>query len=180
MQGKKEDMDYREYMSLLSLNYQSIYSYILMLVANHNNADDIMQETTILMYEKFNVFEKGTDFLSWARKIAKYKTMEYYRKQKREKLVFDQDLVELIDQECKTFKENEDDWLDTLGKCVSDLERSDRELLHIRYHENASVLEISRRFGCSFQKVYRAMARINGLLHRCMRRKLGMEQIYDA
>ena len=54
-----------------------------MLIANHNDADDIMQETTIVMYEKFDSFEKGSDFLSWANTIAKYKTLEFLKKRKR-------------------------------------------------------------------------------------------------
>ena len=177
MKQKNDDMDYRNYMSLLSLNYQSIYSYILMLVANHNNADDIMQETSILMYEKFNVFEIGTDFLAWAKKIAKYKTLEYLRKQKREKVVFNQEIVELIDIESKSDSQTREEWLETLRNCVSGLSGNDRELLHIRYHENTSVLAIAKRFGCSFQKIYRNMARINGLLHNCMRYKIGLDEL---
>jgi RNA polymerase sigma-70 factor (ECF subfamily) len=70
------------------MNYQRIYNFILMLVASHNNADDIMQETTLAMFEKFNSFEKGSDFLAWAKTIAKYKTLEFLKTQKKDKVVF--------------------------------------------------------------------------------------------
>lgn len=172
MEQKKENMDYRSYMPLLSLNYQRIYSYILLLVANHNIADDIMQETSIVMYEKFNSFEEGTDFLAWAKTIAKYKTLAFLKKNKRDKVISNQKIVELIDHESSRDQRKHDDWLDALRKCLSLLPKRDRQLLHIRYHEDVSVKNIARRLGCSFQKVYRNMDRINGLLSQCVRKKI--------
>jgi RNA polymerase sigma-70 factor (ECF subfamily) len=170
-------MDYRNYMSLLSINYQRIYNFILMLVANHNNADDIMQETSIQMYEKFNSFEKGSDFLAWAKTIAKYKTLEFLKKQKKDKVVFNQEIVELIDQDSQGHQKKQDEWLDALRKCVSLLPQPDRQLLHIRYYENERITAIASRFGCSFQRIYRDMARINGLLVQCVRRKIGAAEL---
>lgn len=173
LEQENKKLDYREYMSLLSLNYQRIYNYILMLVANHNNADDIMQETSILMYEKFNMFEKGSDFLAWANTIAKYKTLEFLKKQKKDKLVFNQEIVDLIERDSQDRFKKHEEWLDALRKCVSLLSRLDRQLLHIRYYENVSTPVIANRLGCSFQKVYRNMSRINSSLIRCVRHKIG-------
>ena len=177
MNQKNDNMDYREYMSLLSMNYQRIYSYILILVANHNNADDIMQETSILMYEKFDSFEKGSDFLAWAKTIAKYKTLEFLRKQNRDKVVFNQEIVDLIDRDSQNHMKKHYEWLNALRKCVSLLPRLDRQLLHIRYHENTGVTVIAKRFGCSFQKIYRDIARINNSLILCIRRKIELDEL---
>ncbi len=176
MKHKNDNMDYQQFMSLLSLNYQRIYSFILMLVANHNNADDIMQETSVLMYEKFNSFKKGSDFLAWAKTIAKYKTLEFLKKQQRDKVVFNQEIVDLIEQDSHDCLRRHDEWLEALRKCISRLSRPDRQLLHIRYHENTSVIAIAKRFGCSFQKIYRDMVRINNLLFRCIKRKIGADE----
>ena len=172
MKQENKNMSYRSYMSLLSLNYQRLYSYVLLLTANHTIADDIMQETSILMYEKFTSFEEGTDFLAWAKTIARYKTFDYLKKKKREKIVFNQDLIDLIDQESSRRQIKHDDWLDALRKCVSLLPKIDRRLVNIRYNENVSVKDIASRIGCSFQKVYRNMARINGSLLKCVRQKI--------
>ena len=143
-----------------------------MLIANHNDADDIMQETTIVMYEKFDSFEKGSDFLSWANTIAKYKTIEFLKKRKRNKVFINQEIIDLIEQESQEHLQKQDERLDALRKCVSLLPRIDRKLLHIRYHENANVKDIANRFGCSFQKIYRNISRINGLLMRCIQSKM--------
>jgi RNA polymerase sigma-70 factor (ECF subfamily) len=171
------NIDYRIYVSLLSMNYQRIYNFILMLVASHNNADDIMQETTLAMFEKFNSFEKGSDFLAWAKTIAKYKTLEFLKTQKKDKVVFNQKIVDLIDQDSQKHQTKQEEWIEALRKCVSLLPKSDRQLLHIRYYENERIPAIAGRVGCSFQRIYRNMARINGVLVRCVRQKIGTAEL---
>ena len=172
-----DNIDYRNYMSLLSKNYQRIYNFILLLVSNHNNADDIMQETSILMFEKFNCFEQGTDFLAWAKTIARYKTLEYLRKQKSDKMVFNPDILELIEQDYEKHFSQRDDMVDKLRKCVSVLPHVDRQLLGLRYYEDISAVDIAKRFGCSFQKIYRDISRINSTLLHCIKHKIRMEEL---
>lgn len=173
MKAEEGKLYCRQYVSLLSSHYQQIYNYVLMLVASHNNADDIMQETSILMYEKFEMYEEGTDFLAWAKTIAKYKTLEFLKKQKKDKIVFSQDIVDLIEQDSHQQLQRHDELLEALRNCVSRLPCLDRRLLHVRYYENISVPALAVRLGCSFQKVYRDIGRINHLLIRCIRHKIG-------
>lgn len=130
-----------------------------------------MQETSLCMYEKFNDFEKGSDFLAWAKTIARYKTFEFLKKSQREKVVFSREIVELIDRESQDRTAKHDDWLDMLRQCISRLKHIDQQLLEIHYYENISIPVIAKRFGCSFQKIYRDMARINDSLVHCIRRK---------
>lgn len=160
----------------MSANHQRIYNFILLLVANRNNTDDIMQETSIFMYEKFNDFEKGSDFLAWAKTIARYKTFEFLRKNQREKVVFSAQIAELIDRESQDRTANYDEWLDMLRQCISRLQHIDQRLLQIRYYENISITAIAKRFGCSFQKIYRDMARINDSLVHCIRLKIRSDE----
>jgi RNA polymerase sigma-70 factor (ECF subfamily) len=139
--------------------------------------NDIMQETTIVMYEKFDNFQRGTDFFAWAKTIAKYKTLEFLQKQKREKVIFSKDIIDLIDEDSRQCFDRHKDWLDALQKCVSRLPQLDRDLLHLRYHANSSIAIIANRFGCSLQKIYRNIARINNTLVHCVRHTIRLEEI---
>ena len=172
MTQKRDNSTCGEFLSLLSVNHQGIYNYILMLVASHNDADDIMQETSVVLFEKFDSFEKGTDFLAWAKVIGKYKVLEFLSRKKKEKAVLSPEIVDLIDKQSQGCLSRQDEWTEALGKCVALLKLGDRQLLNMRYHENISVLQIARRTGSSFQKIYRSLARINGLLVRCIRKKV--------
>jgi RNA polymerase sigma-70 factor (ECF subfamily) len=151
-----------------------------MLVANHNDADDIMQEVSVLMLEKFNSFKEGTDFLAWARTIARYKTLEFLKKKKRNgTVVVAPEVFDFLEQESQKWSQKKEEWIDAVKRCISLLPKPDRQLIKLRYYENINVKLISHRLGCSFQKVYRELSRVNGLLMRCVRKKNRSQWIPD-
>lgn len=75
-----------QYIRLLSAHYVRIKSFIFTMLPNESDADDVMQETSITLWKKFNDFQSGTDFVAWPVTIAKYKALEaspcfWYHKQ---------------------------------------------------------------------------------------------------
>ena len=58
----------------LMMKYQRrIFAYIHTLVPSRSDAEDILQETSLTICEKFKDFEIGTNFYSWACQIAYWK-----------------------------------------------------------------------------------------------------------
>lgn len=161
----------KKFVTLLSSNHSKIYSYILMLVPSYNEADDIMQECSLVMLEKFNTFKEGTDFVAWGITIAKYQVLNYLKKKKRDKHIFDSDTIEALDSKGRTCIQNTDEeWFDALRKCLSKLNSSDFNLIKMWYYENLGIKSVTDRLGWSFQKVYRNLSRVNALLVECVRR----------
>ena len=77
MEKDRKQIDGREFVSLITANQRRIYAYILTLVPNFNDADDVMQETTATMWERKKDFQPGTDFVAWGARIAYFKILEY-------------------------------------------------------------------------------------------------------
>ena len=65
-------------------NQKRIYGYILSVVSNWSDVEDILQDTTSLMWKKFDEFTEGTSFSGWGIQIAKYKVLEFRRKNRKE------------------------------------------------------------------------------------------------
>ena len=162
---------YQVYVSLLVPNYYRIFNYILSMVANFNDAEDIMQETSILMLRKFDDFERDTNFVGWANAIARYKVLEFIKK-KKELVVLDQEMVDDLSNAYNKRTSLCNPWIDALHGCVGKLEVVDQKLLKMQYEENYTIKNISHVFGWSFQKIYRQKSRISGLLLRCIRREV--------
>ena len=59
-----------QFVSLLMTYQKRIYGFILTLVPNRSYAEEIMQETVMVMCRKFNDFEKGSNFLDQKSKIG--------------------------------------------------------------------------------------------------------------
>ena len=57
----------------LMMKYQRRIFYIHTLVPSRSDAEDILQETSVTICEKFQNFQLGTNFYSWACQIAYWK-----------------------------------------------------------------------------------------------------------
>ena len=56
-------------------NHKRIYAFILGMVANYQDAEDIFQQTILIMWSKFDRYERGTSFTSWGATVAKYEIL---------------------------------------------------------------------------------------------------------
>ena len=88
--------DSEEFVRLLTEAQGPVYGYLLTLIPDRNRARDLLQETNITLWKKAATFEEGTNFNAWACKIAYFHVLSFRRKMAREKLVFDDDILDYI------------------------------------------------------------------------------------
>lgn len=162
----------RAFVGLLAANQRKLFAYIVSLVANVNDADDILQETVFMMMNKFHEFELGTDFLAWATTIAYYRVLEFRRKKSKQELVFDDETICRIHEEMESELQDADEYVGHLKDCMGKLPDNDFNLIKLRYTNDMSVREIAARFGRTIQSVYRSISRIQNILRICIDRQL--------
>src|SRR5437773_9907570 len=80
-------------MTLLTRHQRQIFSYIYVLVPNRTDAEDLLQETSLVICEKFHEFKEGTDFVAWACQIAYWRVRYSRQKYARAKVFFHQEIV---------------------------------------------------------------------------------------
>lgn len=162
---------YEEFLGLLMANQQRIYAFILTLVPNHSNADDIMQDTIIVMWRKFGGFEIGTNFRAWGVTIARFIVMRFREKQRNSCVHFSEESLKAISSREEVF-DGIDDRLRALESCLTKLPDRDSELIRMRYEGKITIKAVAEKVGRPVQGMYKAMARIHNLLHQCVERTL--------
>src|SRR5215218_100140 len=70
----------KPFLRLFLQNQRRLYAYILTLLPNRADADDVLQETSLVMWDKFDPADPPTDFLAWARRVAYHKVLDFYKK----------------------------------------------------------------------------------------------------
>ena len=148
---------------------KQLFGYILTLVPSHADAEDILQETTCLMWDKFEEFEKGTNFLAWAKKIAKNKTLEYYRTKKKS-MYINIELLENIYEKHQT--ENLEEHMAALRGCLGKLEENDLKLIQLRFQNGITIKEIAENTDRSVHTLYKRMSCLYTLLQSCVRKTM--------
>ena len=154
--------------ALITRHQRQVFSYIYALVPNRYDAEDLLQETNVVICEKFNEFREGTDFVAWACQIAYWRVRNSRQKYARSKVIFNQEILDLVAQTADTMKEELDDRHEALGHCLQKLHPRDRQLLIVRYEPGGGVEEAARCSGRRLQTAYKALARLRKLLLDCV------------
>lgn len=90
----------REPVRLISRHSREIYAFILSVVPNWADADDILQKTTVKLWNGFDRFEPGTNFVAWGYKVAYFQIKTFRQKMGRERFHFS---TEFLDHIAETF-----------------------------------------------------------------------------
>jgi RNA polymerase sigma-70 factor (ECF subfamily) len=171
MDNNQTQIDGREFVSLITANQRRIYAYILTLVPNFNDADDVMQETTAMMWEQKNVFQPGTDFVAWGARIAYFKTLDYRKKLKRSnRMIMLDEQFEHISAKALAQNNKAEDMIHRLKDCLQKLSSHDQYLMHLRYCAGLTAKEVSMRIHKSLRNIYYNLSRIQGQLLACVER----------
>jgi RNA polymerase sigma-70 factor (ECF subfamily) len=154
--------------SLLTCHQQRILAYIHALVPDPHDALDVLQQTCLVICEKFDEFDPESDFVAWARQIAWWQVRAVRQKFARSKLLFGDDVLELIAGTAGAGYSEQDCRLDALSRCLERLLPRDRELVLARYERGGDVEQAARRSGRSLPAAYKALTRIRRLLFDCV------------
>ncbi len=165
----------KEFLRLLTLHDRQTFAYILLLVPNFNDAEEIAQEVRVKLWQQFgDRFERGTDFGAWARSVAFYEVRAFRRSARRQPIGFSQELLESLGQEFQPAEEELSERRAALDECLSRLSAPVREMLR-RHYAGESWEQISQRMNRSTaglrKAVYRARRTLADCIARTMRRE---------
>lgn len=158
-----------EFVRLLSQHSSRIFGFLLALCVNRTDAEDVFQNTSVVLWEKFDTYQRGTNFLAWACRIAYFEALYDRRKSRRVKTLSDAAWDALAADALQRSDDNKEDQ-ETLADCLKKLKASDRQLLHEKYFMQRSVADIAAAGAKSVYSIYRSLSRIHDSLLRCMRR----------
>lgn len=160
--------DNSEFLQQLLGCQQRLYTYILKLVVNSTDAQDVLQETNLVLIRKQAEFRDIENFTGWAARIAYNQILAHWTKKRRNRMQFDDELLNQLADEGAGRLDTDDSGLALLGDCLDKLSRQDRDLVGKRYEANLSAGEIAAQVGRSAQAISQALYRIRYTLMRCI------------
>src|SRR3954447_21447609 len=86
----------KTFLRLFLQNERRVYAYILTLLPNRTDADDVLQEASLVMWDKFDERAPPEDFAAWGCRIAYFKVLDCYKKSQRQRLLFSPKMLERI------------------------------------------------------------------------------------
>lgn len=164
-----------EFLELYSGHYPRLQFYVTALLPSANDASDVLQETSLVLWRKFDTFELGTNFFAWACKIARYQVMKYRERQGRSARLFDENLLETLAVEAGDEGHIGGISLQALDNCLAKLSEVDRTLIRRRYQPGMSVQQLAADIGRTANSLSKSLGRIRRTLMECIDRTLAQE-----
>jgi RNA polymerase sigma-70 factor (ECF subfamily) len=170
--GKMSDEKNEQFLSLFIKNQKRIYGFIASLVPNAVDTDDLMQETMMVMWRRFDEFRIGTDFAAWGIAIARKKIMKYRSSRVGTTMLFSKETIENILRCDQNLSGKTNDYMVALQQCLNKLEQKDRNIIRLRYENETSVKKLADIIGTTMDNAYKILSRIHAMLLRCVRRTI--------
>jgi RNA polymerase sigma-70 factor, ECF subfamily len=159
---------YERFVQLFARYEPAIRGFVRSLFPATQHADEILQETSLVLWRKFADFEDGTDFLAWALTIARFEALKFRRKLARDRHVFSPELLATLAEEAATEIELRQEERRALEQCIQKLPQKQRDLIRAAYVPGVTIKEVAERVGRSATSLYKVLNRLRLLLLKCI------------
>lgn len=163
------------FLELLTSHERALSLYVHSLVPRDSAAEDILQQTKLLLWKHFDDFEIGTNFLAWARKTAFHQILTHRRLKKREHLPLDEVSLEALGAAVSELAGEIPQRHEALRLCLARLPKEHRQLVLLRYFEDLEIEQVAERVKRTEAAVYRALSRVRMNLLDCVQKQIANE-----
>ena len=170
------DPEHHDQFVVLYVRHQiAIHSFIFSLLPNSVDAEEVLQETSLVMWRRFAQYQAGSNFRNWAFQIAKYTALNYRRKCDRDRHLFSEKIMGLLAERAKEISVDVEAELRVLDHCIARLEDNDQQLLKDCYAEGVTIKAYAEKTLQTANVVYKRLNRVRAKLLTCIQRTLAVE-----
>ena len=164
----------RQFIQILVSHEIRLRAFALSLAGNWDAAEDILQEAMVVLWEKFEEFEPGTNFMAWAGRVVYLKAHEHRRRQAKPGagVRFGDEFLSKVAEDATRLSDEMAERQRMLQHCVTKLRPDQRELLRLRYEQGADAVGIARALHRTAGAVRETLRRIRKQLFDCINRGL--------
>jgi RNA polymerase sigma-70 factor (ECF subfamily) len=149
-----------------------VAAYISSLVPDYHHADDILQQTAVVLVSKFEQYNLTQPFLPWALGIAKREVLKKRRQMARDRHVFTEEFADRLCVAYEKMAGQFDGYAAALGDCVKQLNDRERNVLHLRYSDDLSPTDAADSVQMTPGAMRVLLHRVRESLRMCVQRRM--------
>jgi RNA polymerase sigma-70 factor, ECF subfamily len=159
----------RQFTQQLQQHYRRLYGYIFTLLRNHQDAQDVFQQTSLVLWEKFDEYQPDTNFVTWACTVARFKALDFQKQQRRYRVHFSEAFqLRLSEVHAGIPADEFHDRGVALEQCIEKLPPDQRDLLRECFAGDRSVSSVATERGRTRHSVYSSLRNIRKKLLECV------------
>jgi RNA polymerase sigma-70 factor, ECF subfamily len=153
----------------LFLRHQrDVFAYIVTLVPNRNDAEDIFQQTCVALLERQTEYDPQRNFFPWACGFAINAVRRHHRAHHRERISLSDAVIETLANVQSKSADRIEARLELLFDCLAKLPAEKRDLLMRCYARKGGLDELAAKLQIETNTLYKRLERIRRVLFECM------------
>lgn len=175
MDGPENEKNER-FLRLYVENEEALRGFVRSLVPTLEDAREVMQDVAAVLWRKFDNLDTPEDFRPWAFGVAKFEALSFRRDRARDRHVFSDDLIALLEEEAAAAGEQSRGEEQALEDCLAKLPEKQRTLVEAAYASGVRIDEMAKESGRTPMALYKSLQRIRMMLADCIRDLSGREE----
>ncbi len=164
-----------EFMKLYTQHQRRLYVYLLSMVHNVADAEELLQQTSYVLWRKFGEYQPGTHFAAWACRIGYLEVLKFREGRHRRELSLSPDFLERVADKMAAVGDLLEKRTEAFHDCMAKLDELDRHLITRRYAPGASVRTVAAELNRPARSVSKSLVRIRKVLLECIDRQIRQE-----
>ena len=137
-------------------------------IARPQDVDEIMQDVSLVAWEKFEQLRNVDEFPRWACVIARYQILIFRRKHARDRLVLNEKVFDLLLEESLEETSIQEKRLNLLQRCLEKLPDASRRLVLAAYQPGSTIDSLATETGKKANALYQQLWRLRQTLEQCV------------
>ena len=158
----------QRFLSLFLRSEREIFRYVAALVPNVADAEDIVQQTALALWEKFDSYDPAQPFTPWACRFALNKTRQWLERRHRWQLLLERGLAEELAQRREELRPELEARLKHLEGCLKKLPEEQRSLVEGYYYRRDGIEKLAKSAGRTVAATYKTLQRVRQALQSCI------------
>jgi RNA polymerase sigma-70 factor, ECF subfamily len=163
-----QNATHQRFLSLFLRSEREIYRYVAVLVPNVADAEDIVQQTALALWEKFDAYDADQPFTPWACRFALNKAKQWIERRQRWQALLEGGLVEELAQRREELRPELEVWLKHLEGCLNKLPEEQRSLVEGYYYRRDPIEKLSTASRRTVAATYKTLQRVRQALQSCI------------
>ena len=152
-----------------------VYGYIATLLPRADDAEDVFQQTSLVLWKKWDEFDLTRPFLPWACSIAHFEVMNFLRRQRTGRIFLSDSVMAQVASDRLDAAEDLDRRAEALSRCLDQLPDGQRDLVERCYVSADSIKHVATEMGRTANSIYMTLRRIRTALLDCVRTRIAQE-----
>ena len=166
----------QRFLSLFLRSEREVFRYVAARVPSVADAEDIVQQTALALWEKFDAYDPDQPFTPWACRFALNKARQWINRRQRWQALLAGGLAEELARRREELRPEMERRLVHLERCLDKLPREQRTLVEGYYYRRTGIEALAVESKRTVEATYKMLQRVRHALECCVENAAQQEE----